>query len=202
MEGRVALQRPGVRLAAGPILIDMARPRDPQKKMLVKLAVARTDILAACQVCDLLIQHKPDPHESLYAALNSALVVAYGRPFTTNKPLGALPAKWGRFANARHQELHEDLLRHRHQWIAHSDVGDRKVMIVPAGSRLAPGEHPLHAAIAVETAMFADDVIPEIRNLCSDLYQRLHNETEKLVDAIYPPGFYAPSPIEIRLADL
>lgn len=175
-------------------------PRARTKKMLYKLAVARLDIAAAMNACDLLLEHRPGIGEPLYAALNQALVIAYARPFTSNKPLGALPAKWRRFDNPRHQELHDDLVATRHRAVAHSQAFAGRVLIVPKGAQYVPGgPRAATTGIAVATDLFADDVIKEIKGLCEDLWSRLNQATEDLLDEVYPQDFYAPTPFELRI---
>jgi hypothetical protein len=173
-----------------------------RKKMLFKLVIARVDMLTAEQTCELLLDLTPDPGSPLYVALNNALVVAYARPFTNNKPLGALPARWQRFGDARQSELHADLLAARNRVVAHSQMFDGKVVIVPRGSRFSPGDPPMLEAVGIAVDMFAPDVISDIRDLCRSLRQRIHEEAERLLDILYPPRFYAPRPIEITLRDL
>jgi hypothetical protein len=51
-----------------------------------------------------MVELKPDLGKELYAALSNAIVVSYARPVSDNEPLGALPKRWSKFDDPRHQD--------------------------------------------------------------------------------------------------
>src|SRR2546422_8964025 len=97
-------------------------------------------------------------------------VIAYARPFTRNKPLGPFSVQWSTFSNTPFQETHDELIRARHQFIAHSDEETRRVDIFPPGARV--GETGLTSggvSISIRTIAFPTSRFHHIRDLCYDL---------------------------------
>lgn len=111
-----------------------------RRRSLARFALARADITAALQICELLLAqtHMPDHHDAFWP-FHYAVVASYGRPFTDNKPLGALPATWGRFDQPRLQHIHDSVIELRHKTVAHSDLEHRPVIIIAKGTVLAEG---------------------------------------------------------------
>src|SRR5207249_2371933 len=99
-----------------------------------------------------------------------AIVISYARPFTANKPLGSLPAKWGRFDNSQFQEVHDTLLRLRNKFVAHSDPYERSVFIVPPFVPIAgAGTHFVKVGTGVRTLGLPIEMFPVIEQTCLDL---------------------------------
>lgn len=70
----------------------------------------------------------------LYYPLYASIVVCYIRPFTNNKPFGSIPKRYSKFNGISGlKELHAELLKYRHEFIAHNDMTLRKALIVPEG---------------------------------------------------------------------
>ena len=93
-----------------------------RKKELYKLLIARSDITASLNACKSMLDRVDGMGHELYYPLYSAIVVCYSRPFTNNKPHGALSRKWYTFENALNKKTHGELLKARHELIAHSDM--------------------------------------------------------------------------------
>jgi hypothetical protein len=164
----------------------MTKPRSQKKKELYKLAVARSDITAALKTCNLLIQHVKEIGDNLYQPLFHAIVIAYARPFTRNKPLGPLPSEWSRFSNSALQQMHNNLVSARRQFIAHSDEKIRKVYIYPPGTLIgATGLRSAGVSIAISTHAYGISKFYLIRRLCYDLGSRLNDRTEALLAELY-----------------
>jgi hypothetical protein len=164
----------------------MPDSRAAKKKELYQLAIARSDITAAMTTCDLIIQHVKELGSDLYQPLFHAMVIAYARPFTHNKPLGRLPGEWSKFSDPHFQEAHDALIRSRHQYIAHSDEEIKKVLIFPHGAAL--GETGLKSggiSLTVKTMGFPLSWFPYIRNLCLDLGSRLDVRVNNLLAELY-----------------
>lgn len=179
----------------------MSAERAGRRKLLYKLAVARSDVAAAMSACDLLLEHKPGMGDPLYAALTTTGVVCYGRPFSDNKPLGPIPGSWRRFEDERHQQLHDQLITLRNEAFAHSDALARKVRVVPQGARLIPGDAPSSSlGIAVTAHYYPLEVIEEVRGLCLDLGHRLNVVVEDLLRDLFA-GVYAPVPFDLDIRD-
>jgi hypothetical protein len=164
----------------------MPESRSAKKKELYRLAVARSDIRAAKTTCDLLIQHVEGLGDDLYQPLFHAIVIAYARPFTRNKPLGPLPAEWSKFSNAHFQETHDELIKARHQFIAHSDEEIRKAIIFPPGAPVGKtGLKSGGVSISIRTIAFPTSQFHHIRNLCHDLGSRLDRGVYAILADLY-----------------
>lgn len=107
--------------------------RSRRKRLLYQLLLARSDISAAQSALEVFRRDVGAIGHPLYYPLVAAITVCYARPFTKNQPLGPLPSKWGRFSHPKAQQTHNDLMRARHQLIAHSDMEAREAKIVPPG---------------------------------------------------------------------
>jgi hypothetical protein len=164
----------------------MSEFRSAKKKQLYQLAVARSDIKDAMTTCELLIQHVEGLGDKLYQPLFHAIVMAYARPFTRNQPLGPLPAEWSKFSNPHFQETHDDLIKSRHQFIAHSDEEIRKVIIFPPGASLGKtGLKSGGVSISIRTIAFRISKFHDIRDLCHDLGSRLDKRVNAVVTELY-----------------
>ena len=166
--------------------------RSQRKKDLYRLLLARSDIGAANTACQLFLRTVSDLKDELYYPLFTAIVVCYARPFTANEPFGALPRKWAKFSDARSQSLHDDLLRARHELVAHSDATVRTAKIIPPDSfvgYLGDEKRELRSGkrIGTETSYYLFQIprIRQIPTITLDLTRRLNAEIDTLVDDLY-----------------
>jgi hypothetical protein len=163
-----------------------ARLRSERKKSLYKLIVAQSDILAAYNVCKLFLETVKKLGDDLYDPLLSAMVVCYARPFVDNKGFGPLPGCWRKYTEKRLQQAHDDMIRIRHEIIAHSDVDIRKVLIVPPSVKL--GHLDLTSdriAYAVDSYRIALSRFPDFHDVCVDILRRLHDAIEQEMAFLY-----------------
>jgi hypothetical protein len=164
----------------------MQDSRSAKKKELYKLAVARTDITSAMDTCNLIIENVGHIGDDFYLPLFHAIVIAYARPFTRNRPLGRLSAEWSTFSTPDFQETHDDLIRSRDKFIAHSDEEVRRVEIYPPGAPLGEtGYLSGSVGVAVRTIAFPLSRFHDIRVLCSDLGHRLESRINILLAELY-----------------
>jgi hypothetical protein len=173
-----------------------------RKKQLYKLVVARSDIAAAVNACDLFISRVKNVGDDLYFPLLNAIVVCYSRPFSTNRPFGSLPNKWHKFANKKYQALHEKLIDLRDKIIAHSDLEIRKVYIYPKGTFIGKnGQRELKTAnlgVAITNTVLPVEVFSDIRATCFDLGLRLNAEVEKQLHSLYGNTSFPPGQFELE----
>lgn len=153
---------------------------------LYKLAIAHNDITEALLTTRLFLETVKDIKDKNFLPLQDAIVVAYARPFTRNKPYGPLEKEWGKFSDFGLQRLHELILKTRHSLVAHSDKQYRKVQIIP------PGTSPIlgiptnkEVAITVSSKKISIDMFPRIEALCLDVGGRLDEEMFKLLDKLF-----------------
>ena len=157
-----------------------------RKKQFYKLVVARSDITAALNACELFLSRVKDLGDRLYIPLLTAMVVCYSRPFSKNKPLGPLPKKWHRFDNRRFQEIHKALLKLRNKTVAHSDLEIRKVFIIPKGARIRKTNIKSPSlGVGISNSSLAMEMIPEIRETCLDLGRRLNTEINEQLQLLF-----------------
>ena len=164
-------------------------------KELYTLAVARTDMRAALAACEMLLllpdeEWGADP----YWALHQAVVVAYGRPFSDNKPQGKLPARYSRFDDSRGRELHKMLIEERNTAVAHSDLEHKQVLIYAPGT-LHPGTGKPFTAYGTSVRRWGIDraAFTEIRELIHEVGATIDLDVQQLVMELYegaklPPG--------------
>lgn len=113
-----------------------------RKRNLYRLLVAINDIHAAQQAARLGHELVANSGEEMLWPLMDAVAVAYGRPFSDNRPYGPLGRKWTRFDSAELQTLHDNLVELRNKLVAHSDGAVRPVVIFPPGATEAIGNSP------------------------------------------------------------
>jgi hypothetical protein len=116
-----------------------------RRRLLYKLAIARADVQSAREVARYAEEHVQEFTDALWIPLQEALVIAYSRPFSANKPFGPLASRWAKFESAEHQKLHKDLLQIRDELVAHADASRRRVLIFP------PPTHSHHLQVCHPT---------------------------------------------------
>lgn len=160
--------------------------RSDKKKQLYKLAVALTDIMAAATSCNLFRETVDRINHPLYYPLLVSTVTCYARPFSDNKPLGSLPRQWRQFSDRRLQKTHDDIINARNKIIAHSDLSERKVMIIPPKCELGIhrnlGEE---VAFAVSSYYLPLEMFDLVQAVCADLGPRLLQAVEIELTALY-----------------
>ncbi|WP_343726643.1 hypothetical protein [Burkholderia seminalis] len=163
--------------------------RSQVKRDLYRLLVARSDLGAANAACKLFLSTVSDLSDPLYQPLFTAIVVCYARPFTHNEPHGALPERWARFEEPAHQQMHNSLLKARHEVVAHSDMAVRKARIVPPGvsTGIMNGRPLISESIGTETAfyLFTIPMIQRIPRLVVSLGERIQAEIDRMIGELY-----------------
>jgi len=178
--------------------------RSDRKKDLYRLLVARSDVLAAREACELMLKVAPAFGDPLYVPLLSAIVVCYARPFTRNRPLGALPEKWRTFPDQRMQQMHDALYKARSELIAHSDMNARQAKIVPPGFVLSEGGREMRSegiGVQVTFYYFTLPMLRSVPALAHDLARRLGSEIDRLVEELYGGMTLPNAPFALRIDD-
>jgi hypothetical protein len=154
----------------------------------VQLVLARSDIRAALSACEQLLKlPEKNPQDDLFQALQYAMIVSYGRPFTQTRKgsVAALPEKYERFESARYRQLHAELLELRHQAVAHSDLRSRAVLVIPPGGAPPGGRTVDRPSTAVTVHGIDPEVLPEARALCNEVGVTLSLDAEVLLQELY-----------------
>jgi hypothetical protein len=156
-----------------------------RRQALYRLAIARSDIKAAAEIAAYAEKYVPDMNE-LWIPLQDALVSAYARPFTSNRPHGPLANAWAKFSDPRHQELHRELIALRNELVAHSDASRRTVVVFPPNVPFLDGREPLaRVTLAIGQTRRSPDFFKSVRELCDDLLGRLHAATEEQLQHLF-----------------
>lgn len=141
-------------------------------------------------------------HE-LYSPLYSAIVVCYSRPFTNNKPHGALPSKWYSFEMEIHKKTHDELLKARHELIAHSDMTVKSAMIVPPGIEMGgKSKKPIisdHIGVQTTFYYYARSFFKDSYALCLFQGSRISVEIDVLLEELYGGMELPNAPFEIKM---
>ena len=168
-----------------------------------KLLVARSDVTAALDACDLMLKHVKDflddYKHGLYGPFLNAIIICYARPFTRNKPFGSLGEEWKSFSNAKHQQLHEDLIKYRDTMVAHSDFEIRKVVVYPNGVEMEglSNYKSIGVSATVSTKALTLEHIKDIRELCFDLGKRINEEVDIRLKELFGDESVPKMPIDL-----
>ena len=159
---------------------------EEERIKLYKIAIAHNDITEELFTTRLFLRTVKSIKDWSFQPLQDAIVIAYARPFTRNKPYGSLDKKWGEIDDSGLQRLHELILQTRHTLIAHSDKKYRNVQIIPPGTSTIPGiPTNKEIALTVSTKKISMDMFPRIERLCLYVGGRLDKEMFDLLDKLY-----------------
>lgn len=176
-----------------------APKRSHLKRELYRLTVARSDIAAAYRFCELLRRDVSHIGHELYLPLFHAIVVSYGRPFTTNKPHGGLPDRWSRLGVKRLQRMHDTLIETRNTYVAHSDAGVRRVSITPP-TWLIPGRGtPAGLSVQILFGVYTLEFFDVARETCSYQTTRMTKEIDRLLEELFGARELPTEPFELTV---
>ncbi len=164
---------------------------DAKVKLLNRLLISYNDFHHASRIASYILEHRlHDKVERLHSrrryrikllweALNSAMIVAYCRPFSANDrrragTLGSLPARFLRGLSCEELDLHQTVLKDRNQVLAHSDseAWNMKPLFLKAASG-RPMLVPLHSDVR---APLVHDSVDVLQRLCGKLMDRIAEE--------------------------
>lgn len=161
-------------------------PTKYEKRNLYKLILARSDITSALFTCRYCQENVKDIRNKIWLPLQEAIIVTYSRPFTDNKPLGSLKKSWGIFPNGKLQSVHKKILEARDKQIAHSDLEQNKVSIVPKGVPAPPDNHISSSVmILISSFKFPLAFFEDVEILCSYIGKRLNIEIDSELERLY-----------------
>ena len=123
------------------------------------------------------------------AALQTAFVVAYARPFSGNKPSDdvarEIPERFVRKLPPEQRALHDEVVQRRNEEFAHSDPTTADVIVFVSEHDVSP--RYVTPVSSVTRAPMADDKLKELDALCASLYVFIYDEMERL-RAGFTPG--------------
>jgi hypothetical protein len=100
-------------------------------KALWRFEFACTAMDRAAATCDLVTAMIRDDDDPRYFPLIAAICVTYGKPFTANQGLGALPKEFEVLPNGELQHTHDVVIASRNHLYAHTDL-KQMVAVDPA----------------------------------------------------------------------
>ena len=167
-------------------------------KELHKLAVARLDIVEAQLACQYVVEKVRDLGDTQYYPHFVTLVICYARPFTKNKPYGALKKKWAQFPDETTSAMHKQLLDARHKFIAHSDGSIRSMQITPKGY-IIPGTQRRIEDYTCQVHKFYIplDNFRIAKKNCQHLVSRMNVEIEKLLQIVGPELDFSKGAVDV-----
>ena len=127
-----------------PVPLDGNKPRH---RALGRLLIARDDIRKAHKYTAMIIDQIKSPDDNLFYPLHCAVTVCYGRPFTSGRGYAAVPACYSRFTDAEQTSLHNDMIKFRNEYIAHSDEKAAKVILIPKGVEVSIDNGKMQAKV-------------------------------------------------------
>lgn len=115
-------------------------------------------------------------------ALMTAFVVAYGRPFSNNRPVELvrpdLPASFLKDLSTEQKRLHLRLLELRNQEFAHSDPERSNVQV---GIGTGPGGVPFASPVSDEVRIGLNELeLAQVEALLTGIISNLHDELLRL----------------------
>lgn len=177
--------------------------RSHKKLELARLLTARSDITAALNSCDLILQNVKGIEDERLYPLTAAVVICYSRPFTENKPYGCLPGRWTKFDDPKFKKTHEKLMEARHKLFAHSDMEARRPQIVPPNAALEiEGDKSIKSPFIgtqVRYVLFHVDFFGIVKEMILDLGRRMQVEIERLIADLYSDMDLPNAPFHIRI---
>lgn len=113
---------------------------DSRQRALARLIIAYRDITSAAEAAKYICNDIKSDHDKLFAPLCNAVVINYSRPFIRTIFYPGLPKKYCQFTDAGMQSDHAVLIEYRNAFVAHSDLQERRVGILPKGSHVKIGD--------------------------------------------------------------
>lgn len=160
--------------------------RRQAKIALYKLALARSDFFASRKAYEYMTKHVTGFDHPLYFHLYASSVIAYAKPFV-DCALGVLPSQWSKFDVEWMREVHSDVIRARHEVIAHNDAKARKMWIIPPGA--APDDIiPASASgivLKLETYYISGGLFDSLGQVCNYQIGRINKAIDEHLAALY-----------------
>jgi len=163
-----------------------------RKRELARLALARADMEVTVRLCDGATAAGLVDNDPVYWAFHNAVVVCYGRPFTSNEDVGALSEKWRKFSNERLQVAHDQILNLRDKVVAHADLVYRPIHVLAKGTELPNGVVTETMMITVGKIGLSIESYLAIRELAMDLLPRLNEAINEQCEVLFPHGYDGP----------
>lgn len=172
--------------------VNLRRRRD-----LCRLILAKDSIEEALRAISITIETGARLHQPLYMALQSAVVVSYGRAFVEMKPLGNISANWSKFSDPVHRKTHDLLYEHRMTKIAHIEYAKGLVIINPPGALRTDGLEQVGFGFDVGFQFYTPEAYQAILGLCSFLVVEMYKAISDELVALFGPNESLKEPFDL-----
>lgn len=176
--------------------------RRQMKMGLYKLTLARSDFFASRKACEYMVKHVTGFDHPLYYHLYASSVVSYAKPFV-NSAIGVLPSRWSKFEHGWMTDVHNDVIRARHEVIAHNDQNARRLTIVPPGA--APDDivpmSRIGIALKLDTYYISGGLFSSLGQVCQYQIDRLNGAIDDALDGLYEGRELPAESFELTLDD-
>lgn len=150
--------------------------------------------------CEHFIAIQPDQSSPVYHALMTSICVVYAKPFTSNKPVGELSARFGKYSDPVLREFHASLLDWRDGFYAHTEAELFKIHVrieaEDAGEMMKYGFYP-----EIEESHLHHRRIPDILRMCDEIEPKLEAKNLELMEAIFGGRHWQAGRITLNLLD-
>lgn len=169
----------------------------PRQAALARLILAQRDFQSALRAVELVLERVKSQNDPLFEPLEHAAVICYARPFCGGRSFKRIPGRYDVFDDPARKQMHDYLITHRHEIVAHTNQQVHIVSMVPAGGRvswnagrnlgiIAFGEH-------IESRVLKLSVFPRFKSLCEFQRERIRAHVDEERAAIFPPTRQAPN---------
>ena len=154
---------------------------DESKRLFKRLVLCQADLWQAADCARLILENNlheyhEGPLRALHKGLNTALIVAYGRPFSGNHDhtdiQGRLPEGYFDFLSPQQVDLHKQIMCARNQEQAHTDgmVADLTVRVTKGFPPVPTGRNTLQP----QTREIVKSLAELIEAWRSHLFHQMH----------------------------
>jgi len=156
-----------------------------ERSEIYKLIVAKDAISQAMVTAHLFINNEIDKDHLLYRQLHDALVVNYGKAFSSMNPFGTIDKKWSIFTDEMSEIAHKAIINQRNKMVGHRDFIPEGVMIYQKGVEMPLGEIATSVKNEILHKFIAPDDIKFVAVVSADLITRMTLEISDRMKAVY-----------------
>jgi hypothetical protein len=159
---------------------------NPQHRHLGRLILAYDDIGRAAASAEHIRDTINNDRHPLFKPLMYATVICYARPFVRTKQYPGIPERYADFEDSRLLECHNALIDYRNEYVAHNDLKQRAIAIIPKGAIVAIGNEKHTTSthghyISGQTIDLA--TYPWIIKLCTFQRKRINQEIQAAINS-------------------
>lgn len=156
-----------------------------QRTEIYKLIIAKDAISQAHEVATIMIDRGIDHESDLFRPLHDALVVNYGKAFSSMNPFGKIDKSWGVFSDTSSQLAHKRIIDQRNKNVGHRDFIPEGVMIYQKGAIMPGGDVAPRVQNEILHRFIAPDDIRFVRKMAADLIYHMSIAISDRMEELY-----------------